>query len=143
MPVWGGVLLNCSRGQVLIKLQKRIVKNLFTKHSHENSCLFKQFKLLKIIDIYKLYCSIHMFRLLVLNQNPHLQNNIIINHRHHEYDTRNRNLLVAPFPRVDAIKYNFQFQFVDIWNQVPDAIKQCISLRNFKRHYIQHLLDSY
>ena len=84
-----------------------------------------------------------MFKLLILNRNPFLDNNIDINYRHHDYNTRNRNLLVTPFPRVDAVKYNFQFQFVDIWNQVPDVIKQSTSIRIFKRRFIKYLLDSY
>ena len=143
ISAWGGVLLNSSRGADIIKRQKKIIKNLFSKHYAGSRCLFKASKILKVIDIYKLYCSIHMFKIVNENSNPYLQNSIEISYPSHRYNTRNRNQLLTPFPRVDAIRYNFQYQFIDIWNQVPDSIKESGSLRAFKRRYFEHILNTY
>ena len=143
ISAWGGVLLNCRRGEIISKRQRKIVYNLFSKHYSGSLCLFKAAKLLKIVDLYKLYCSIHMFKIINENSNPFIQNAIDLRYPSHGYDTRNRNQLQTPFPRVDAIRYNFQYQFVDLWNQIPYNIRESGSLRLFKRKYTEYILNTY
>ena len=143
ISAWGGALLNCRRGEPIIKYQKKIIQNLFSKHQMSNSCLFQEFKILKVVDVYKLYCSIHMYKILVTNSNPHLQNSIDVQYPAHSYDTRNANRILTPFPRVDAMRYNFNYQFINIWNTIPISIRESASLKIFKRRYSEYLLSLY
>ena len=84
-----------------------------------------------------------MYRLLAENSNPYLQNSIQVRYPTHYYNTRSRNQLSLPFPRVDAIKYNYQYQFVDIWNGVPENIKNSESLKLFRKRYTEYLINLY
>ena len=68
---------------------------------------------------------------------------IDINYRQHNYSTRNSDEIALPFPRVDAIKFNYEYQFIQIWNSLPARIKQAPSLKTFKRLLTTHFLDSY
>ena len=51
----------------------------------------------------------------------------------HMYETRYRGSLVVPFPRVDSIRMNFKYQFCNVWNDIPDNIRNATSLRIFKK----------
>ena len=63
LSVWGGVSQCTSRCERIIKLQKRVVSNLFTKYFLEGNDIFKSAKLLKFGDAYKLKVAIYMFRM--------------------------------------------------------------------------------
>ena len=84
----------------------------------------------------------HMFKL-IINNNQYVSNLIDLNNRSHNYDTRNRNQLSAPFPRVDAIKFNFHYQFIHVWNNIPDVLKNAPTVKAFKRSLIAYFLDLY
>ena len=107
---WGGASLCSSRCDRIQRLQKRIAENLFRKF-HLNGCIFKAMKILKFKDIYRLKVATHMFKLEKLNCAPYLQNIINLSHPSHSHNTRSQNLLELPFPRVESIRMNFQYQF--------------------------------
>ena len=85
----------------------------------------------------------NMFKVIRLNSHPHLENSLNIQFPQHNYSTRNSNRLLTPFPRVDAIRFNFQYQFVDAWNATPLHIQESTSLRTFKRLYTNNVFNSY
>ena len=62
--IWGGVLQCTERGQRIIKLHERAVKNLFSEFCHPEVCIFKCMKLLKLKDIHKLYVGVYMFNVI-------------------------------------------------------------------------------
>ena len=140
---WGGTLKNGHRGDSIIKLQTRIVKNIFARHFTDNSCIYSKVGILKLVDIYKFYCSIRMFKR-IRETTPVVSSTIIpIRYPTHEHRTRGRHNLITPFPRVDAIKYNFQYQFIIIWNEVPESIKESNSVKIFKRRLMSHITNTY
>ena len=64
-----------------------------------------------------------MYKVLKQNLCPTLQSNLELEYPIHQYNTRGRDNLVLPLPRVAALKINFKYQYNDIWNQIPDNIK--------------------
>ena len=72
VSVWGGAVLLSYRGQKLIDLHRKLVLTLFAKFSSMH-CPFKTIKILKIPDIHRFYCAIHMYKLVVLKENKHLR----------------------------------------------------------------------
>ena len=61
----------------------------------------------------------------------------------HSYPTRSRHRIKLPFPRVENIRMNFNYQFCAIWNDIPNSIKRKPTLSMFKRCLIEYFLQSY
>ena len=141
--VWGGVLKCSQRGSRLIRLHERSVKNLFSPFHPRATCIFKEMKILKLTDIHSLYIGIYMFKVLKLNEVPTLQVNLDLKYPVHDYETRNRDNPLRPCPHVLSIKLGFKYQCIDIWNKIPDNIKETNSLNIFKKNLTQHFLNQY
>ena len=68
---------------------------------------------------------------------------LLLETRNHPQITRNRNLLIPPFPRVETIRQSFKYQIVDIWNSIPENLKSIESRKYFKKCLTEYFLDSY
>ena len=141
ITVYGGSLTN-GRGNRLIRMHERIVKNLFSAY-YPNECPFKRNKLLKLSDIYKFYAGIQMFKAINLNESHTVSNILNLVTAPHDYETRGRNDYRTPFPRVEAVRRSYKYQFVCIWNDLPEEIKSSSSLSIFKRKSSEFYLASY
>ena len=141
LSVFGGQL-SSTKGKAVSKLQSRIVRNLFLKYNN-NQCPHKAMKILKLDDVYKLYAAIHMYKIIKLNINETVADTMNLQEPPHNYATRNRHNLRYPFPRTNVILKSYKYQFVSIWNEVPETIKLSTSLKIFKRKFQEFLLGSY
>ena len=141
--VWGGILQCTERGKPLISKHNKIVKNLFGKFVALGECIFKNMKILKFCDIHKFYVALHMFKLKSGASNQSVSQSHTFNYPSHLYETRSRNLLIPPFPRVDAIRINFEYQFCRVWNEIPDNIKEAKSASLFKKLLTAHMISLY
>ena len=99
-------------------------------------------EILKRADVHKFYAALYVYGIVKLNLCPMMGNYIELNHYSHSYETRNRNHLILPFPRVNAIKINFTYQLINVWNDVPEAIKNVASANIFKKLLCQHFLST-
>ena len=100
-------------------------------------------KVLKLPDIHRLHVGLYMYKVVRMNACPTLQLNLDLRYPQHDYGTRNRNNPIVPFPRVDCIKINFQYQCTKIWSELPPAIRDSNSLGIFKRKLIEFFLAQY
>ena len=141
--VWGGLLECTHRGDVLDRLYSKAVKNIFSKFYSQSMCTFKAANILKLCDIYKYRTAIIMFRILKLGHFPSIRNSIDLAYPDHNYPTRASHLFNVPFPRVLTIRMNFQYQFINIWNNLPNRIKNIESIGSFKRELKKYFLDGY
>ena len=80
-----------------------------------------------------------MYRVTILNQCPTAQANLNLNYTDHGYNTPVRDNLRLPFPRVDEVKINYNYQFVDTWNCIPENIKSKATLKAFKTNLTMQL----
>jgi hypothetical protein len=142
--LWGGSL-NTQRGLRLQRLQNRIVKNLLGRFYRFRTVddLYKHFKLLKLYDIFKFKTTVCMYQLIYENYFPQLLEYILEPNIWHNYATRQEFLLRLPFPRINMLRHSFSYQFVDIWNSIPDDIKHSPSLSALKVRLITYLLEQY
>ena len=143
ITVWGGIFCCTHRGEELQMLQKAIVKNLFYEFSDPDACIFKTNRILKLDDIYRLYVSIYIYKVIKLDVHPVLLNDLELTINNHVYNTRNRNNFVQPFPRVENIRMNFKYMFPTIWNSIPTEVKDAESLSIFKKRSTCHFLSKY
>ena len=143
IATYGGVSQCTQRMNPLIRLQHRIVKNIFSRFYPATTNLFKDVEILKIPEIYKLRVAVLMYRVLKLGECPTLQNILYLQIPQHTYETRFSNELILPFPRVETIRMCFQYQFASVWNSIPSFIKDCTSIRLFKKSLSNYFLNSY
>ena len=141
--IFGGVFQNSQRGKRLISLHNKSVKNLFCKFCLSGGCIFKQMKLLKLIDIHKLYVCIYMYKMISLNEVPTLQKNMNLQYPSHNYETRIRSNPIVPFPRVITLEINYKYQCTKIWGEIPDYMKALSSLKIFKKTLTDYFLSKY
>ena len=143
IALWGGVMFctgNCNR---IIRLQEKIIKNLFSHLYAPGACLFKILEILKIPDVYKLRVSIYMYRVLKLNECPTLRNILSITYPSHNHNTRNANSLILPFPRVEVVRMSYLYQFNKVWNEIPEVIKSMENLKKFKSALYNYYVSQY
>jgi len=142
IAVWGGNLATQQYGNDLIKLHEKIVKNLFSHHFPYSRCLYKAAKILKPKDIHFFAVCIYMFKIIKL-EHISLQSTINVVRPSHNYLTRNRDKFILPFPRVNSIKISYNYQFIKIWNELPNELKELRTINMFKTHLKSYILNSY
>ena len=140
--VWGGAITNSYVGRKLIERHEKIVQNLFRKFSNPNSCFFKSHKLLKLEDIHKFYAAIYMYKIIILRTSSIIQQNEL-EYLNHEYNTRGRDQLILPFPRVNAVRLNYKYQCVKVWNELPLEIRNSQRIGIFKKKVTDYFLNLY
>ena len=140
---WGGLVLNSQNSALQIS-QNKVVRNLFRPHFPTLSTveLFQKCELLNVKQIYLYQLSITIFKIIHLNDMPFLLEEIHELLLTHNYPTRGRARLQPPFPRVNAIKFNFLYQAITNWNTIPETIKNSQSLPIFKSKMKKFLLSS-
>ena len=143
ISVWGGALHHSYISSKLDKVHQKIVKNLFKKYYSNNVCLFKELKFLKLKDIHKFYACVYMYKILNSNECPTLSNDMCLDYRNHPHNTRNRHTLIVPFPRVNSVLRNYEYQFIKLWNELPERITNQTSLRLFKRKLQLYYIEFY
>ena len=141
--IWGGVFMSSHRADQIIRLQNRIMKNLFQRYFINSNCLYRDLCIFKVEDMYKFNSSLYMFKILNFNLYPTLQNCLTLRTLNHSYSTRNIDKFVIPFPRVNCIKTSYKYQFVSIYNELSEYVKSSNTVQNFKTNLRQFILDQY
>ena len=143
ISVWGGKILLTSSSTQLEKWHEKIVKILFIRYTYSGECIFKKFQILKLRDIYKFQVSVYMFKILEYNDCPTLISDLSLEYPNHNYQTRTRNNLINVIPRVNTVRRNFTFQFTDVWNELPEHLKNHSSVNSFKKRLFLHFINAY
>ena len=96
--------------------------------------LFKQFKLLKLRDIYQLKLATYAY------SNCNFLND---HHANHDYETRFHNELRPSFMRLNLTQNSISYQIPKLWNTIPTEIKSLSSLNQFKKAFKLYLINKY
>ena len=140
--VWG----NCglTKTNSILLLQKRALRLITNSHYFANSePLFYQLKSLKVNDIHTFQTAIFMHKY-TYNQLPISFNDLFTpNSNIHTYPTRRSSDYHLQNPRIILAQKSIKHHGPDVWNSLPEDIKQYTSLRSFKFHYKMVLLNKY
>ena len=140
ISVWGGALSSC-RGAKLVSLHDRIIKVLFKKYNNE-MCPYKVLGILKLRDIHELYVGLHMYKV-VNGFSGDVGGTLDLQRAAHVYSTRNRDQYITPFPRVNAIRTSYKYQFISVWNRIPTSICIEASVKRFKSSFVSYVISKY
>ncbi len=124
----------------LILLQKKslriICKADFFDHTDP---LFKETKLLKIEQIFKLNCAQFIYKCYNTNLFNDFRSELITHREIHNYNTRGSSQLRLPFTGLKKCQQSFFHVGINLWNEIPITIKQANSIVFFKQQLISHL----
>ena len=118
----------------LFILQKRAIRiiNRESYLAHTND-LFKSNNILKVPDIYRLNVGLYMYD---NRRTGHYE-------RNHSHNTRFRSDLIPSRARLTITQNSINVVGPNIWNSIPDYIKESPSRNSFKYQYKQFLLSAY
>ena len=117
--------------------QRKCVRIITNQHpqAHSNP-IFANLKLLKVNDIFKLNLGTYMYKNL---------DKFSLNRHIHVHSTRSGfNQYIPSFQRLTlTLNQSIYYQVPANWNNIPDAIKECRSLKSFKFNYKNWILAAY
>ena len=141
--VWGGVSLCSYWCEKTFKLQKRVVKNVFSRLFHGSDCIFMCARTLKFPDMYRLLVSLYMYDILKCYMYPSRNSSPQLTEISHSYSTRYSTGYIIPFASVETVRMICKYQFIDIRNDIPLFIKTKPSINSFKFTLADYFLGSY
>ena len=138
--VWAN---NCpTRLNKLLKLQKKALRVItFSSHKAPSRPLFQKLNLLDINQINDFLVSTFSFNLRSKSLPVYFNDFCIENTRVHNHYTRKSNDLHKTFNRTNLGVYSTRNKVINIWNTIPNDIKQSISINVFKRKIKLFLLS--
>ena len=131
IEIWFGIFsVNDDR---IFKLQKKAIRAIFAlPYGHHTSDFFKQMKVLKVHDLYKLRALTFAY-----GNDMNTQSDM---HHHH---TRNIDDLVLPLHRRARTQSAIFYQCRLLWNNLPIEIRNTRSLGSFKSKVKLYYLSQY
>ena len=131
--VWGGTYT--ANLNPLILLQKKIIRIISNEgYLAHTDPLFREQKILKIVDIHTYLIAITAFKINLCGGFTTID---------HPYATRNRDNPVTPFNRLTICRRSVSFSAPHIWSKLPQNVRNCTSLNTFKKEMKNFLISSY
>ena len=118
-------------------IQKKMIRalNSLPYNSHTGP-YFKDMNLLKVEDMYKLQIGLNIHTGISRNE-------LTFTSEIHNYNTRNRNSLRTPGVHLSRSQMNWKFRGIQLWNSIPEYIKQCSSRDLCKAKLKRYLISLY
>ena len=140
--VWG----NCASTKIdsLLLLQKRalrIVTN--SSYLHHSNPLFYRLNTLKVKDIHTLQTGLFMFKYSHELLPPLFRNTFQFNSTIHTSPTRRSHDYHLENPKIILAQKSIKHHGPDVWNSLPNSIKQCSALHSFKTSLKKHIISMY
>ena len=140
LPVWGGALFVNGAHDDLQAKQDKIIRSLFSKYFPRKTLndVYKTLNIPKIKQLYKIHVSIYIYDIINTNLFPQLKaatNALIFKH---DYNTR-RNSLLIPLNNFTNFRYNFIYNAIKVWNDIPADIKK-LTCNRFKTEIKKHFM---
>ena len=130
--IWGGTY--ATHLQPLIIQQKRTIRTItgagFRDHTDP---LFKQLKLLKLVDIYHFQLGTYMYLARARGEFTAPSN----------YQTRESNRAYGPYHRLTTTQHAPSYAGPIFWRSLPPHLRSIGSYKRFKKSLKNHLLDNY
>ena len=139
--VWG--INYPTRLEKLIRLQKKVLRIItFSTYTAPSLPLFKKLNLLNLNQINDLLIATFGYNLANKTLPPYFKDFCIDNNNVHDHNTRTCRKLHKVRNRTNFSVYSTRNKTIDIWNMIPFAIKNSLSLLSFNRKMKDFLLSS-
>ena len=69
-----------------------------------------------------------------------LEHNLFLEYPQHSHIIHAAPNLMLPLPRIKVIIMNFRYQFVKVWNELSENVKDIIRCKTFKRCLIEYFI---
>ena len=140
--VWGGASLTALKK--LTVLQKRGIRVItYSEYRAPSSPLFKQLRILKLHDIYKLQIYMFMYKAKYSLMPESCSQFVRLNSVASRYDFRTDNEFVIAKYRSEIRKRCISVIGPDLWNSLKDSLKNLSSLSILKSHLIESFVEDY
>jgi hypothetical protein len=126
---------------IIQKKAVRIVKG--TKYNDHTNPLFKQFKIMKLQDLYRTHVAKYMYNLSKGALPIPLMNIIKYNACIHTHNTRNKNNPHVTHRRTNIASKSLRHKGPEIWYQIPEYIQSNKTVKSFASQLKKHIIDSY
>ena len=138
--LWGATnQCHLNKIHVIQKKAIRIITN--SKYNEHTAPLFKELKLLKLNDIYKLNVGKFMFKM-VQNKLPlPVKNTFIKNQELHKHNTRQG--VHIKFRRTKVASCQISHKGPEVWLNIPNGIQTSKNINQFKYKYKRLLQQAY
>ena len=137
--VWGGAAK--THLESLVLLQKKCVRTISKVGYYEHTApLFSDLKLLTVKQIYNLNCAKFTFCSLNKLKFTEFTNRLVTNNSSHNYETRSGKNIKKPQERLLQFKNSFLNNGIEMWNLLPDYIKNVKTLQSFKKKTKEYIL---
>ena len=139
--IWGAAEKGIIEPLFILKKKavRIITKSNYLEHTPP---IFVYLELLTIYEVYKLNCSLFIYKCLHCNYFPDYKFKIQRNSNYHDYNTRSRNLFrINKRVRLRMCQRSFLSKGIQIWNSLNYDIKQVNSLTFFKSLMKKHLIE--
>ena len=131
-----------TRLDKLLKLQKKALRVItFSSYKAPSLPLFQKLNLLDINKINDFLVSTFCFNLKSNSLPVYFNDFCIENTQVHNHRTRKCNNLHKKFNRTNFGVYSTRNKVINVWNTIPNEIKQSISINVFKKKIKQFLLS--
>ena len=124
--------------------QKKAIRAIcgldFNAHTNDH---FKEHKILKFDDIYKLNLCSTVFSQLQNPSTHSVSNRLVRNSDYHNYNTRSRGEFSIPYYSKTSSQSCFLYQAVMEWNKIPQSIKDSRSTHCFREKFKKFILNLY
>ena len=139
--VWGSA--SKSTINLLFMKQKRLVRIInHSYYTDSSSPIFKNLNLLKLEDIFNLYCIDFIDSVLKNKKCEYFFNKIMLHQVNHNYDTRGENLRL-PSVSLGWCKQDVVYRGLKLWNDLPNYIKSIESKYLLKKTLKEKFINAY
>ena len=136
VSIWGGTYQ--IHLDPIIKAQKRIVRTIsFATRDAHTAPLFNELRLLNFNNIYKLFTTILAFKCIKINYVTDLCTPITAIHQRNTRQSLHN--LRIPLSRRVLLYKSVLYMLPSLWNSLPNSIKSCQTLNQFKNNVKSHL----
>ena len=140
--VWG----TCGSTKInsTFELQKKVIRICTGSHflAHTDS-LFHELKTLKVFDLNIIQVAVIMFKYIHHQLPSSFDNMFRFNTSVHSYPTRICRNFHLLNPKLLVTHKSIRHSGPDIWNNLPDDIKSCLSIYSLKASLKRYLIQSY
>ena len=134
------LVLESPPNELFMKLVRIITCSPYRAHTEP---LMYANKMLSVNDINRYLTGTFMYQCIHKGAPEMFLNLFHTNSNFHDHDTRHSEDLHVPYGRIDVRKFSIKIHGANLWNSIPDQIKNSQSIYMFKQQFRKYLIESW